>query len=82
MARFEIELREINPRLHDQLGENRQDACERLITAYKKNWRIESVDGVPCIGRCESCEKFLFEGDKFHSDEELVLLCNKCTVPQ
>lgn len=40
---------------------------------------VVSVEGVPCLGKCERCERFVLETERYTPSEDGTILCYLCT---
>jgi hypothetical protein len=48
------------------------------ISQVPSGARIVAVDDVTVMDYCEGCGKLIFEGEKYASDGEGTVLCEKC----
>lgn len=59
-------------------AEMKKDQVEELI---RHGWEIISLDGKLVIGFCESCERQIYEDDKYHEWEDGIKTCEECGGP-
>ena len=59
----------------------KKDTPENMIEEAEKRcpgFRVEYVDERMYLGRCEMCEKPLFDGDDYYTDDNGVDVCKEC----
>jgi hypothetical protein len=85
--KFEVRIYRNELRDVQVFGATRDEAVQRALESnpgFSADGVVELGDGDEPVkestlfGRCESCESFIWEGDKYASDEDGILCCEKC----